>query len=1023
MKKRKCMASGGTVRTPQTMAEQLANVVPRKFVDGGTPGVIRDGNSFRDDPAYAAQQRHSANAELERLSTPVVMPNVAAVPTALPVSAPLSGATQALPPVQSIAAPPTALGNVFANPSAGNVLAPAGGAQTFAERSLAAGINPNATYRAGGPGDPHASGGLAATAAQRIAGSNATATALAANQQAPQVDNPMDTTSTRQRRQTRTPGLQDGGRVGYRRGNEFSDRPMTGTIGTQSRDPVATTPKPKQQIAEPVYPQERNQMPQQPGRNAGSGMTSAADLGAILAERRKQISRESGMADGGRIKPNLLTVGEIASGLREAIVDPLAADWRQGNQAIKLLRDQHQTIDNITGIHPAIAAAQVANDVMANDVDGGTALNVAQAVPIVKRLTGLAGLVAKSPKIPVVGRMAIDMPATMKKNAAITSGQILGQPANAMADGGMVRHRFEGKGGPRSDDIPVTVAGEQIKVSDGEEAVILPAKTAQNPQAIAQIGMAIQQSNDGRAPDMGGLKTGGKYAGGAAPHIVDINGQVYINGRPAGLLPAPPGPDFTVDSAGNARGVNQPGSSVGQYRGPGTAVTNYVPSAQPRPYDIAKPAPRGMAFDAGKAVGTAYKNVGGALGAAGKIANIAVPVIAAAQTFGDNGIRVQGNREADPNYDETAGMPRVASTLKEAALRAGDWGTKGLDIVGGWALPKGEASFNDAYRQGVGQLEGVSAPTSQQIAAVAEQQRSKENYGNDGVRRSITDVNNRPSPDLSQGPGDARFNQATGVLSFTQPGFDPTKQRVADGTGMITRAGGQTQVFTDMSPNQYVGADGKPGQTWEKTAQYADAMRLAQADRERLVRTQAENAVADLASPRPDVRATAERQLQAIGQLQGIDAQSLSQAGHRQAVAANNPAVAQQLAQQRVGMGDIDLQNKIELNALYAAHQAAKTPEEQAQIAEVIRVRTGKDKQDEFAHAAGGTTINPETMGVEKTPDVIYSKRTGQSPGAKAATTQQYAVKPGMTVQAPDGVHTFQGKTITVKAGKVVEVK
>ena len=65
-----------------------------------------------------------------------------------------------------------------------------------------------------------------------------------------------------------------------------------------------------------------------------------------------------------------------------------------------------------------------------------------------------------------------------------------------MADGGMVRHRFEGKGGPRDDQIPVTVAGEKIKVSDGEEAVILPAKTAKSPQAIAQIADAIQQSND-----------------------------------------------------------------------------------------------------------------------------------------------------------------------------------------------------------------------------------------------------------------------------------------------------------------------------------------------------------------------------------------------------------------------------------------------------------------------------------------------------------------------------------------------
>ena len=35
-----------------------------------------------------------------------------------------------------------------------------------------------------------------------------------------------------------------------------------------------------------------------------------------------------------------------------------------------------------------------------------------------------------------------------------------------------------------------------------------------------------------------GMSQGGKYAGGAAPHIVDARGQVYINGRPAGLLPS-----------------------------------------------------------------------------------------------------------------------------------------------------------------------------------------------------------------------------------------------------------------------------------------------------------------------------------------------------------------------------------------------------------------------------------------------------------------------------------------------------
>ena len=780
---------------------------PRKFAGGGMPGVIREGNSFRGDPTSPALtlQMQSEDGGLAATATP----NVAAVQAVSPVSTPLSGATQAIPAPGIVTAPPgmgnvlnnPSAGNVFNNPSAGNVTAPAGGAQTFAERSIAAGINPNAAYRAGGPGDPHASGGLAATAAQRVAGANAAATSVTANQQAPQLDNPMDTISTRQRRQTRTPGLRDGGSVGYRRGNEFSDRPMTGTIGTQSRDPVATTPKPAQKMDEPVYPQERSQMPQQPDRNTGSGMTSAADLAAILAERRKQVAKESGMADGG-----------------------------------------------------------------------------------------------------------------------------------------MVRHRFDGKGGPRGDQIPVTVAGEKIKVSDGEEAVILPAKTAANPQAVQAIGQIIQQSNDGRAPAMG-IEGGGRYAVGAAPHIVDPRGQIYINGRPAGLLNAPPDPvrtDFTVDSSGNARGANQPGSSVGQYRGPGTAVANYVPSAQPRPYDIAKPAPRGMAYDAGRTAGAAYQNVGGISGAVGKLANIAVPAIAAAQTFGDDGIKVMGNRSSDPNYDETAGLPRVASSLKEAALRAGDFGTKGLDILGGWALPKGEASFNDAYRQGVGQLEGVSAPTSQQIAAASEQQQSKGNYSNEGRPSGIL-ASNGPSPDLSQRV--ESITHPSGAVEVNMGrGFDPTKLTMAPGTGMISNAAGRTMILNDMSPNQYVGADGKPGQTWEKTAQYADAMRRAQADRERLARTLAENAVGDLASPRPDVRATAERQLQAIGQVQGIESQSLAQAGQRQAVEANNPAVAQQLAQQRVGIGELNLQKEQELNALYAAHRAA-SPEDQPAIAEQIRVR------------------------------------------------------------------------------------
>ena len=80
-------------------------------------------------------------------------------------------------------------------------------------------------------------------------------------------------------------------------------------------------------------------------------------------------------------------------------------------------------------------------------------------------------------------------------------------------------------------------------------------------------------------------------------------------------------------------------------------------------------------------------NAGRVSGLAKAAANVAVPLIAAYQTFGDDGIKVQGNRSSDPNYDEMSGMPRVGSSLKELALRAGDWGTRVLIfLVGGHFL-------------------------------------------------------------------------------------------------------------------------------------------------------------------------------------------------------------------------------------------------------------------------------------------------------------------------------------------------
>lgn len=103
--------------------------------------------------------------------------------------------------------------------------------------------------------------------------------------------------------------------------------------------------------------------------------------------------------------------------------------------------------------------------------------------------------------------------------------QIMDYYDRKFAAGGIPRIKFKGKGGPRDDKIPVVVAGEEINVSNEEEALILPAKTAKNPQAVAAIGKVIEQSNDGRKPAMG-VEDGGKYEDGALSRYYAKTGLV-----------------------------------------------------------------------------------------------------------------------------------------------------------------------------------------------------------------------------------------------------------------------------------------------------------------------------------------------------------------------------------------------------------------------------------------------------------------------------------------------------------------
>ena len=212
---------------------------------------------------------------------------------------------------------------------------------------------------------------------------------------------------------------------------------------------------------------------------------------AEAVDQRKQ-ARSGGYADGGIIPV------DIRSGLVDAVVRPIADDWAQGNKAIRSIRNRYPTIDAAVGLHPVVAASQLANDVMSNDIGVDSGMNVLQAVPIVKRLSGLEKLLSKQSG-PVVGgtKFVVDVPSTVRKNAVLTGAQAIGQPGEAFARGGIIPVR--GKGTGTSDSIPAVLAGHEVRVSNGEGVAVLPAKTMRTPGALDAVEGIIAATN-GKPP-------------------------------------------------------------------------------------------------------------------------------------------------------------------------------------------------------------------------------------------------------------------------------------------------------------------------------------------------------------------------------------------------------------------------------------------------------------------------------------------------------------------------------------------
>ena len=161
------------------------------------------------------------------------------------------------------------------------------------------------------------------------------------------------------------------------------------------------------------------------------------------------------------------------------------------------------------------------------------------------------------------------------------------------ASGGMVK--FSGPGGPRDDKIPVKVAGAEINVSNGENAVILPAKTAANPAALQAINGIIQATNDGLKPKAG-IEDGGKYQAGAYPYdgkrpptAQELYGEVSPAGIAAALTPAPWRAAKVVAPPGSVGGGMSSSGTDPRDIPEGGTITNLAPALQ-QIHQFAKPA-------------------------------------------------------------------------------------------------------------------------------------------------------------------------------------------------------------------------------------------------------------------------------------------------------------------------------------------------------------------------------------------------------------------------------------------------
>ena len=676
--------------------------------------------------------------------------------------------------------------------------------------------------------------------------------------------------------------------------------------------------------------------------------------------RRKQMEEAKNYEAGG-----LITPVNLGQGLYQAIAQPIAEDWRQGNAAIKKVRDQYPTADTLAGINPFVAAAQVANDVAAGNVGGDTAINVAQAVPVIKGLSGMAKMLTKQAG-PTIGatKFVIDMPNTVRKNVALTTGQTLGQPANAFAAGGIVR----GKGGPTDDEVSMSIGGTDVNLSPRE--AVLPVKTVMALGGPAAVEDLIERTN-GKPPVRSGLRAGGNYAAGAGG--IEIPDD-YMRGRqPPPVQPTVPpltpeqemlkraaasrAADAQARAAQEASQAAR--SAEAGMRTPGGAaqaapsrMSNLRAALNPADATKIEDIPRMIKEGGAKLAGS---KAGSVVAEVGKRAPSAGPALAGLEGA------VRGINTTDAEYAQRLGVDEPTTRLGSIAVRApGVLSDVGASVINAAALPYNAVrhglNFNNYYDYR-DNFDDVASAKAQAAAAPVVAAKSAAPVGQPQAPASAqTGTQVAPEPAMAAAADiQARSMAAEGLRSGAQREMNlpPTQQQdVVNGGSLVQRgnvglrsiatnpavqdalnvaneqqgtgvaystvkgADGKPQVMISggqPTKPQYIAADGTPTNDWKQTAQYAESKGLHARNKQALRDIEMENARGDMASALPFYQGRGLRTM-----ATRLREDELAQKGQI------TPAQAAQLAMQREGL-DATIENRKEDNARAAA--AAKAAE------------------------------------------------------------------------------------------------